>query len=60
MKEAQQNIEVVTQARFPDLLPFVQSRVESMDDLARLRELLVLVSTAQNADEVKQGLADPS
>ena len=60
VKEAQQNIEVVTQARFPDLLPFVHSRVESLDDLARLRELLVLVSTAQNADEVKQGLADPS
>lgn len=49
----QQNIEDIVQARFPNLLASIK---EQVNDLEKLRKILLLVSTAQSEEEVTQGL----
>lgn len=50
------NIEAVTQARFPPLLKPVQNRVELLTDLAKLQEILLKISTARTAREIREYL----
>lgn len=50
------NIEAITQARFPSLLKSVQNRVELLTDLAKLQEILLKISTARTAREIREYL----
>jgi hypothetical protein len=58
VKEARRLIEVVAQARFPDLFPALKNQVEQLNDLKKLREISLLISTAHTAEEVEQSLPD--
>ncbi len=56
VEEARQNIELLAQARFPDLLAFIKKQLVSLADLSKLQEILLLVGTAKTAEEVEQSL----
>ncbi len=51
-----QNIEAVMRARFPRLLPQVRDRIEQIDDLKKLQEILLTVSTARTAKSAREYL----
>jgi hypothetical protein len=58
VKEARRLIETIAQARFPDLFTSFKNQVEQLNDLKKLREISLLVSTAHTAKEVEQSLND--
>lgn len=53
VEQVHQNIEAMTQARFPDLLAFVKNQISSLTDLNRLQEILITIGTAGTEDEIK-------
>lgn len=55
----ERSIEVMVQARFPDLLTFVKDRLASLADRSKLQEILILVGTARTEEEVRQSLLAP-
>lgn len=50
------NIEAVTEARFPSLLKLTQTQIALLTDLTKLQEILLKVSTARTAKEIKEYL----
>lgn len=56
--EIRQDVEMIVSKRFPDLHVFVKALAEQLTDLEKLRELLLEVSTASTAKELKQYLLD--
>ncbi|HEY0756227.1 MAG TPA: hypothetical protein VGD98_19885 [Ktedonobacteraceae bacterium] len=56
-KGHEEDIKALVQVRFLELLPFVQSMLASLADRSKLQEILILVGTAQTADELQQALA---
>ena len=57
-REARWLITTVTQARFPDLSASLTDQIEQINDLEKLREISLLVSTAQSAEEIRQSLLE--
>lgn len=58
VEEAHRIIEILAQARFPDLLPLLQSLIAPLTDEAKLQKIFLLVGTANTAAEVQQALSD--
>ena len=56
VKQTHRNIEAMVQARFPDLLALVRSRIAFLTDLAKLQQVLITIGTAQTAEEVEESL----
>jgi hypothetical protein len=54
---AQENIEIIVQERFPELKAYVKECVAPLADKSQLQAVLLIVATAQTAEEVKQKLA---
>jgi hypothetical protein len=52
-----QSIEIVTHARFPDLLFLIKSQIASLTDQEQLQKILSVVSTANSEDELRQFLS---
>ncbi len=48
----------MVQARFPKLASFAIEQTASIEDLLRLQDLIVDISAAQTADQVRQLLAE--
>ena len=51
-----QSIEIVTQARFPDLLVLVKNRISFLTDEEKLQKILSVVSAAHSSEEVRHYL----
>lgn len=58
IEEAQQNIEIIVQERFPDLLALAKSQIEPVTNLAQLQELFLAVFRARTAEETEQILSN--